>query len=119
MIKANIKVGNATIQVEGENPCSLVEQAGFWGECPTKCGHCNSENIGFFSRTPSGNLYVGMKCRDCGYEFNFGQNKEPKGGLFIRHDQEWQAPYGGGGSGGGSSSPEYADGGPDDDDIPF
>ena len=88
MVKANIKVGNSTIQIEEERPVDLVEAAGFWGECPVKCGNpnCGSESIGFFSRTPKGNLYVGMKCRECKYELNFGQNKEG-GKLFIKYDE--------------------------------
>jgi len=115
MIKGSIKVGNSTIQIEGSTPVELVKNAGFWGECPTKCGGCSSEDIGFFARIPKGNLYVGMKCRGCGYEMNFGQNKEG-GGLFIKDGGKWNAPYGGGSSGGGGSSAMDDE---DDDDIPF
>lgn len=117
MIKGSIKVGNATIQVEGSTPVELVKHAGFWGECPAKCGNCSSDSIGFFSRTPKGNLYVGMKCRDCNHEMNFGQYKEG-GNLFIKDGGLWNAPYGGGGGsgGGGGGGGSAMD---DDDDVPF
>jgi hypothetical protein len=120
MIKGNIKIGNASIQIEAETQVGLVEQAGFWGEVPTSCGHCNSNNIGFFSRSPSGNLYVGMKCKEkeCGYELNFGQNKEG-GRLFMKHDEGWKAPWKPDGEQ-ASSAPATSNVAPeDDDDIPF
>ena len=117
-MKAIIQVGNAQIEIEAERPVQLVEQAGFWGECPTKCGLCDSGNIGFFSRKPKGNLYVGMKCRDCKGELNFGQSKDG-GGLFIKHDATWNAEYKGGG-GGNYGGGNYGGGGAQDDDqIPF
>lgn len=118
MIKLNIKVGSATIQIESETQVGAVAEAGFWGECPTKCGNCGSQNVGFFSRRPSGHLYVGMKCADCDHSFNFGQNKEA-GGLFIKHDEAWQPPYSGGGNQQGNepSQSNYAQ--PDNDSIPF
>ena len=37
-----VRVGKATIQVEAETQVGLVEAAGFWGECPDKCGNCQS-----------------------------------------------------------------------------
>jgi len=120
MIKGSIKVGSATIQVEAETQVGLVKAAGFWGECPSKCGNCKSSNIGFFSRSPSGNLYVGVKCGDCKYEMNFGQNKEG-GHLFIKHDEGWKAPW----APDGNQTSNYGDdtqgNSPvdDDDDIPF
>ena len=123
-IKANIKVGGATIQIESDTQAGLIEAAGFWGDCPDKCGNCKSPNIHFFSRTPGGNLYVGMKCHDCNHSLNFGQNKEPKGNLYIKQDEPWQPPYQGG-NGGGNQTKNYGDDTQgrsqvdDTDDIPY
>ena len=122
-IKANIKVGGATIQIESDTQAGLIEAAGFWGDCPGKCGNCQSPNIHFFSRTPGGNLYVGMKCHDCNHSLNFGQNKEPKGNLYIKQDEPWNPPYQGGNR---DDSPRqnqehqsHHQVAQDDDDIPY
>ena len=124
MIKANIKIGAATIQVEAEKQVDLVKAAGFWGECPDKCGNCSSPNIGFFERSPGGNLYVGLKCKECKCEFNFGQNKDG-GYLYVKRGEQWNPEYTGNDNGGGGNQGEptrnqaAAASNMDDDDIPY
>lgn len=122
MIKANIKIGNASIQVEAETQVALVDHAGFWGEVPTECGQCKSSNVGFFSRRAQGYLYVGVQCQDCSYTLNFGQNQEG-GRLFIKSDEGWKPPYQSSNDASQASNPandhQAAATQPDDDDIPF
>lgn len=122
MIKCNIKIGNASIQIEGSTEVEVVENAGFWGEVPCECGNCRSDKVGFFSRRAQGYLYVGVQCKDCSYTLNFGQNQEG-GRLFIKGDDGWKAPYQHSGDASQPANPannhQAAATQPDDDDIPF
>ena len=120
MLKANAKIVNATIQFEADTPANLVKEIGMFGDVPNKCGNCGHEDLVFFSKTPQGNLYIGVKCPECGFTCTFGQNKEG-GGFFIKDNGKFEPPYQGNSDGGGgnsqqqSSAPEIDD----DDDIPF
>ena len=54
----------------------------------TKCGCCGSEEIKFSKRDAENGCYLEMRCKKCGAQLSYGQNKEG-GGIFAkRWDKE-------------------------------
>lgn len=89
-----VKVGNGMLEIEHNDFKALWAHASFAGDFPEKCGKCGSTNIAPMHKTPKGNEYFGLKCRECGAEQTFHQRKE--GGFYIRFDDEWTKYQGGG-----------------------
>lgn len=85
MIKANIPTSVGTFQIEGTTQAELFRGiATVQGLVPDRvCGLCGSENIRYSVRDVDDNSYYEVGCMKCGAALKFGQNKSPKGGLFI------------------------------------
>jgi len=114
-ITATCKVGDLTIQIQGENQRELIEGIAFWSQLPTTCPMCGA-SVYLFHRQPQGYDYYGLKCvGEAGdgvnaHECNFGIYREGDGSLFYKADS-WQdawVPQGGGYSDDGSN-PGYQD----------
>lgn len=90
-----LALGNKKLVLDGEGDSKTIIKAfGFWCNLPSKCGACNSTNIGLHHKAPKGNDYYGMRCNDCTAELNFGQNKTG-GSMFMRADAKWEKWSGG------------------------
>ncbi len=90
-MKASLKVklGDKVLELSGEGAETVIIQAlAFWSQLPNSCGKCKSLNIGLSHKAPQENDYYGLKCNDCGAEFNFHQKK--KGGFYITKDDKWE-----------------------------
>lgn len=142
-IKATIRVGKGcNITLDAESPVELVKRASQFTQLPSKCGHCDSENLGFMHRTAGDKNqydYLHLKCNDCGAQCDIGQNETPKGNIFFKFQPKdrsdvkggfykyWEQEKKGGSSSGGGGQQSQSDPGrepdygpPDDDDsIPF
>jgi hypothetical protein len=137
-IKANIKIGSGcTVQLDASNPVDLIKGVSQFSQLPTKCGHCESANLGFMHRT-AGDAdeydYLHLKCNECGAQCDIGQKKAPKGDIFFKFQPKdrtnvkdgfykyWEQDKSGGGSTQSAPDPAYdapPAGPPEDDDIPF
>lgn len=94
-LKANIKMGSTTIQVEADNVKDLIKEVSFFNELPHKCQNCSDTDLGFRHRSVSGNEYYELVCNnpDCGFTFPLGQHKDNKDTLFPNYTKGWQPPY--------------------------
>lgn len=134
-IKMSVPVGTSSVVIEAPKVKQLLMVAGFFYKIPNACGNCNSNEIIPVGHKNSGYDFYYVKCKACGHELKFGKSKED-GSLFLRDEQQWEAPYQGGGGnqdGGGNQGgggrpqrqqrpPQQPDSGSYDepeDDIPF
>lgn len=91
-LKASIKFGSNTVQVEADEPKELFREAGFFTDLPQECGHCKSKNIAPHHRKVKSYDFYSIKCLDCLHEFGLGQAKEG-GHLFPKWKDGWKAPF--------------------------
>lgn len=93
-IKANLKVGTTTIQVEADSVKDLIKEISFFNELPPQCGKCGDRDLGFRHRNVDKNDYFEMVCNnpECGFTFPLGQHKEG-GTLFPNYTKGWTAPF--------------------------
>ena len=87
MYTYKVKIGKGMLEVQENDFKSMWKKASFIGDFHDKCGKCGSENIAPMQKSPKGNDYWGLKCKDCGAEMTFHQKKE--GGMYIRYDDGW------------------------------
>lgn len=82
---ANIKIGaSCSIKVTGADPVELIKNIAQFSQLPTKCGHCDSADLGFRHRTAGASgeySYLTLHCNDCGAALDVGQQKVG-GGIF-------------------------------------
>lgn len=81
------KIGNGMLEVTENDFKAIWAKASFIGDFPSKCGKCGSGDIAPMQKSPKGNDYYGLKCKECGAELTFHQRKE--GGFYIRYDDVW------------------------------
>jgi hypothetical protein len=133
-IKATVKVGKAcNISLEAADPVSLIKAVSQFTQLPSKCGHCESNNLALHHRVAGDKGqydYLHIKCGDCGATGDIGQNETPKGNVFFRYQPKdrvgvkngfykyWEQPDYKGSTPAQTSSPVVADD-DDNDDIPF
>ncbi len=86
MFKLSMKIGRQTLTCEGNDVKMLHKFGAIYGALPHACDNCKSDNIYLSYKSPKGNDYYMMACKDCGAELNFHQKKE--GGFFIKQDEK-------------------------------
>lgn len=117
-----------SVTAEGSTENEVMQGLSFWtGTMPAKCGHCESKDIVPVHQSTKGYDFYKAKCRECAYEFPFGQRKTDSS-LFPKGNK-WEPPFSP--SSGSTRKASYArdddwtNSGPgdfavdDDDDIPF
>lgn len=100
MLKANIskKIGDVeySFQVEEERGKNLLANASFFGDIPSKCGVCGSENVHLNmnkakAKDGSGEYtYLKVICKDCNARSQLGEYKS--GGYFWKNWEEYKIP---------------------------
>jgi len=114
MVRLKTKVGKDVLEIESQSLKEICMASSLTGMFPDKCA-CGSERIFLNHKSPKGNEYYGLKCKDCGAELNFHQRKE--GGFYLKHEDKFQRYQGGGESSERSESNEGKTF--DEDRIPF
>lgn len=109
MVRLKTKVGNSTIEFEGQSLKDVCKFSAVIGMLPVKCDACDSSEIHLTHKNPGGNDYYGLRCR-CGAELNFHQRKEG-GGFYVKADDKFKVWSG------ESKTPEADNF--EDDDVPF
>ena len=77
-MKVTKKIGNLTIEFEGETQKDIFKQLSSLEEVfgETTCGKCGSENLRFVVRENDGNEFYELRCLDCGAKLSFGSHKK-------------------------------------------
>jgi len=84
-----MKIGNKELEINGEGKqIDIIKALSFWSGLPNKCGACGTMNVALSYRSPKGNDYYGLKCLDCGAEYNFHQLKT--GGFYLSSQETWK-----------------------------
>lgn len=97
MIKAQLKLGTVSLQVEAEDIKDVFRQTELISQCPRTCS-CGSAQIApAYSKSQEGFEFFYLKCSDCGNEFKFGQRRSDQA-LFPKADDGWVKPFRQGGS---------------------
>ena len=119
-LKLDAPLGRHHISIEADGLKQLFMASGFFADIPTHCGNCKGDDLMLAGKKNAGFDFFTVLCRTCRHELKFGQRKED-GGLFLKLDDGWVAPYKK--EGGGSPRPAQQGGGDqhqqEDDDIPF
>ncbi len=85
-VKINLKVGKNAMQVEVPDMKAAHHFGAVYGNLPTKCDACGSENIFLNFRCPKGHEYYSLGC-ECGAEANFGIHQNDKKSLFWKNEK--------------------------------
>lgn len=84
--------GKILVKVSGETQTELFAQVASVQaifDAESKCGMCGCTDLRLSHRQPQGFDYFELVCcnHECGARFQFGQLKDPKGGLFPKRDE--------------------------------
>ena len=90
-IKLVLALGTgARVEVTADNVKSVVEQAAFFQDLPSKCPVCEAP-VQFTCRHPQGFDFYGLRCTGRpAHETTFGVHKEG-GTLFYKSSEPWSA----------------------------
>lgn len=81
MITLKIKIGQCMLEYQNADIKSIHRFSAIYGMLPQKCDCCKSTNIFLSHKTPKGNDYYTIACKDCNAELTFHQKKE--GGFYL------------------------------------
>ena len=94
MFTIKMKFGSAMIEYQDTDIKKIHRFSSVWGMLPQICVCCKSPNVILYFKSPGGNDYYGVKCKDCGAEKMLHQHKEEKGGGFYSKPKDkmevWQ-----------------------------
>jgi len=94
MMKINIqkKIGQENYSFEFDSPDFRkgLALAGMLAQTPTKCGICDSKNVGLSANKNKGITFVKVICKECNARANFGEYKD--GGFFWHSWEKYEAP---------------------------
>jgi len=102
-IKANLKIGDLSVQGEFDSDKELHKFMGVYGRASTKCDACKSDNVYPSYKNPGGHEYFTMECGKCGASANFGQHQNESKTLYWKGEK--MAVYQGGDNPGASGPP--------------
>ncbi len=93
MIKAHYKTmsGRVTVEVSGDSIKDVYRDLAMVQEvldAESKCGCCNSDQIGFGHRIVDDNQFFELRCRACTAQFSFGQTKKGERLFPKRKDKD-------------------------------
>lgn len=91
MITIKFKVGKSMVEYQNADLKTIMKFSALLGALPQKCDCCASENVYLSHKSPKGNDYYMIRCKDCYAELNFHQKKE--GGTFYLVDGEKMSVY--------------------------
>ena len=86
MIKLNTRIGKYTLQIEFNDMKQLHKFGSVYGNLPSKCTACGSDDIHLSYKNPKGNDYYTLACGECKADANFGIKKD-NGGLFWKDEK--------------------------------
>ena len=92
-MKVTKKIGNLTIEFDGETQKDIFKQLSSLEEVfgEKACGKCGSENLRFIVRENDGNEFYELRCMDCGAILSYGQHK--KGGTLFPKRKDADGNY--------------------------
>jgi hypothetical protein len=111
MFKLKMKIGKGMLEIENADIKKLHKVSAVYGMLPEKCDCCQSDNLHLSFKSPKGNDYYSIRCKECGAELNLHQKKE--GGAFYVVADEKMTVYS------GSSNNDSGQQSANEEDIPF
>lgn len=93
MFKTQFKLGKHPLAIESNNVEEFFLQCAVFSQVPASCGHCGSDDIRpHGERKPDEDwVFMSVRCCKCGYQLRFGKRRD--GGLFLKEQDGWQAPF--------------------------
>ena len=89
MVKVKIAIGRTQLELEAQDVKTAHKFCSLYASLPEVCDACKSKNVHLFHKSPSGNDYFGIRCKDCGAELTFHQHKDG-GGFFVKREDKME-----------------------------
>lgn len=93
MLRVKRLIGDTEVTYEsnGKDLKEDILMCSWLANAPTRCGNCESVNIGIQGRMAQDFIFAEFICMDCYAKTTMGEYKTPKGVLFVKNKKEnWQ-----------------------------
>jgi hypothetical protein len=88
MITLKFKIGKGMIEYQSNDIKSIHKFSSVYGALPRKCDNCKSEDLYLSHKSPKGNDYYFIICKDCNAELIIHQKKE--GGYYLKWGEKME-----------------------------